>query len=581
MAALLLASASTSSAQDTIYESATSGPATTSGWNVNAQWIGVRFATTQSHRISALGARLGGYGTVFVAVFPIEEDLPPAPPDLDDAIFFGGVRAGTSSPLDVTAAADFILPPGEWGLVVGSDAGEFTGSAWIPHNNIEIGVPQYFRRDSLTGNWQLSERTPGTNFRNFRLFIEGEALPAECGNGFIEDGETCDGDGAGTGGETTECDVDCTTPSCGDGVHNASVGEFCDDGEQTASCDADCTRPVCGDGRVNTLAGEACDDAGASAACDANCTVAECGDGTLNLLADEECDHRGETAACNIDCTLAVCGDGKVNASAGESCDDQNDDEEDGCLGICVLSSCNNGVLEINEQCDDGRDNSDTEPDACRTDCRYAGCGDAVIDTGEVCDDGNDSNEDACLNDCDASFCGDGFVNGDEECDDANRVNSDECTDRCKEAACGDGYVQAGEICDDGNRNDDDGCTNQCLRPLCGNARIDRGEQCDDGNASENDGCLTTCRRPACGDGIVSGDEECDDGNEIDGDGCTSACIEDDGKPPTRTKPGSNGGGCATSRASYSGFSVIGLLLVAVLIGRRRRASASCRVDNR
>ena len=52
---------------------------------------------------------------------------------------------------------------------------------------------------------------------------------------------------------------------------------------------------------------------------------------------------------------------------------------------------CGDGVVDPEEQCDQGSANSDTAPDACRTDCREAYCGDAVVDTAETCDDGNAS----------------------------------------------------------------------------------------------------------------------------------------------------------------------------------------------
>jgi cysteine-rich repeat protein len=36
--------------------------------------------------------------------------------------------------------------------------------------------------------------------------------------------------------------------------------EYCDDGGESVECDADCTPSACGDGHVNTVAGESCDD---------------------------------------------------------------------------------------------------------------------------------------------------------------------------------------------------------------------------------------------------------------------------------------------------------------------------------
>ena len=64
------------------------------------------------------------------------------------------------------------------------------------------------------------------------------------------------------------------------------------------------------------------------------------------------------------------------------------------------LPGCGNGILEPDEQCDDGADNSDSEPDACRTSCRTPICGDGVADANEQCDDGNEWGGDGCTPEC-------------------------------------------------------------------------------------------------------------------------------------------------------------------------------------
>jgi len=85
--------------------------------------------------------------------------------------------------------------------------------------------------------------------------------PASCGNGHVEAPETCDGDDAGTGGETTDCDLDCTAAACGDDVVNGTAGEQCETGDACEACvvtfdpGGDGT---CGDGVVDP--GEACED---------------------------------------------------------------------------------------------------------------------------------------------------------------------------------------------------------------------------------------------------------------------------------------------------------------------------------
>ena len=55
------------------------------------------------------------------------------------------------------------------------------------------------------------------------------------------------------------CAPSCTTVAyCGDAVKNGT--EPCDSAAQSATCELDCTTPQCGDGTPNTAAGEACDD---------------------------------------------------------------------------------------------------------------------------------------------------------------------------------------------------------------------------------------------------------------------------------------------------------------------------------
>ena len=62
--------------------------------------------------------------------------------------------------------------------------------------------------------------------------------------------------------------------------------------------------------------------------------------------------------------------------------------------GCVAKPVCGNGVVEINEECDDGALNSDTVPDACRsTNCKRAFCGDGVVDLFEDCEGNNLSGE--------------------------------------------------------------------------------------------------------------------------------------------------------------------------------------------
>ena len=101
----------------------------------------------------------------------------------------------------------------------------------------------------------------------------------------------------------------------------------------------------------------------------------------------------------------AVCGNGVVQDD--EECDNGPSNAETGeCTPDCILNVCGDGLLLGGvELCDEGNLNSDVNPDACRANCVLAHCGDNVIDTDEECDagDANSSTEpDTCRLTCSA-----------------------------------------------------------------------------------------------------------------------------------------------------------------------------------
>ena len=217
---------------------------------------------------------------------------------------------------------------------------------------------------------------------------------------------------------------------------------------------------------------------------------------------------------------------------AGPGCKEKEKAEE-------TPSECGNGILEENEQCDDGADNSDTLADACRKLCMKAFCGDSVIDSGEECDNGPSNSNDTgstCSLNCTKATCGNGIRELTEECDDGNTEDNDGCLNSCEKAICGDGVVcteaiscallGAGvEQCDDGNTEDADECSNSCALLNCGDGILNpEHEECDDGNTENKDYCLNTCKHNLCGDGIVNAEvEACDDANAQ-----TEACGDDE-----------------------------------------------------
>lgn len=408
-----------------------------------------------------MGANVRGRGRVFAAALalgmfgcdsggsgstPIAMDMDAMPP--------GQAEGGTSDPgPDDNPAA----PDGGFDADAGTvTPGSPEGGAGDSGTTAEAGTPE------------AGSETPGA--------------AGFCGDGTVDDGETCD-----DGGESETCDTDCTVRECGDGVVNATAGEQCDDIGESATCDADCSAAFCGDGTINATRAEECDDSGESATCDADCTARSCGDGITNLTAGEQCDAAGETADCDDDCTPARCGDGTINATAGETCDDAG--ESATCDLDCSARSCGDGVINLTagEQCDDQMETAD-----CDDDCTLAFCGDGTTNDarGETCDDAGESA--TCDSNCSLRECGDGTINpsAGEQCDDEGESTT--CDDDCTVAYCG------------------DGTTNET-----------RGEQCDDGNDVEDDFCNDRCIEATCEDGTANGDE-----TDVDcGGSCAALCT--------------------------------------------------------
>jgi cysteine-rich repeat protein len=183
---------------------------------------------------------------------------------------------------------------------------------------------------------------------------------------------------------------------------------------------------------------------------------------TLVFAACSNGDHNNDSPDAGgvvIDAPTGVCGDGVVDGN--EQCDDGNAVTGDGCSASCMtelISKCGNGQLDGSEQCDDGNAASG---DGCSADCS--------VESGYDCT-GSPST-------CTAipPSCGDGMVNGTEECDDGNTADGDGCTAACQ--------IETGFTCA--------GVTSVCT-PLCGNGALDANEQCD-GGAVANAYCSAAC----------------------------------------------------------------------------------------
>ena len=195
-------------------------------------------------------------------------------------------------------------------------------------------------------------------------------------------------------------------------------------------------------------------------------------------------------------------------------------------LPVCVRSTCGNGHMDLDEECDDG---NNTGGDGCSPNCRVERCGDGILAQGEQCDDGNTMGGDGCSARCTIEICGNGILDraAGEQCDDGNTIDGDGCSASCTLPSCSNGIVDPYEQCDDGNTIDGDGCSTRCTIEICGNGILDRahGEQCDDGNATDGDGCEANCMLPSCRNGVLDYGEQCDDGNLVTVDGCSNDCT--------------------------------------------------------
>jgi cysteine-rich repeat protein len=351
-----------------------------------------------------------------------------------------------------------------------------------------------------------------------------------CGNGIIDPGEECDkGDiNHGNGNnDSGDCRTDCILNRCGDGYVN-SLGTHKEDCEglppvgfgnttvtptETANCNINCTTPHCGDNILNRHFVPAKLVGGAPAA-----GPEQCDDG-LRLAGD----------GCSPDCQFELCGNHVVDQ--GEECDGTP-----GCSSTCFLETCGNGIVDPGEECDDGdatHGNGNGIHADCRPDCVANRCGDGFRnDTvrlgvpAEQCDGGpqaaaNDrtaipTNTSNCNSNCKVPTCGDHVVNPlfvaqasppavpantlPEQCDPPDPLHG--CSAICRLENCGNGVKDPGEQCDDGDGVDGNACENDCTTPRCGNGIKDIGEQCDDGNSLNSDDCLNDCTFATCGDGF-------------------------------------------------------------------------------
>ena len=220
-----------------------------------------------------------------------------------------------------------------------------------------------------------------------------------------------------------------------------------------------------------------------------------CGDNSINVLG-EECDGKDFGG---VTCLSLGFDAGKLSCYLPGSIEECTFD-----ISGCYNFECGNGILELNEECDDG---NNVSLDGCSSECKIEiqdpQCGNGVEEIGEECDLG-------ILN---GFLCWAGY---EDSCTYCTSV----CSEKTIYFGCGDNVTQSCEECDDGNNLSGDGCSSECTieipEPQCGNGVEEIGEECDDGNNVSLDGCSSECKieiqDPQCGNGIIELNETCDDG---------------------------------------------------------------------
>lgn len=393
-----------------------------------------------------------------------------------------------------------------------------------------------------------------------------------CGNGAIENGESCDtAIAAGATGACPEvaadcddglaCTIDevtgsgCTTECAYTEITDVGAEDGCCPAGATTGEDSDCAAQ-CGNAQVDP--GETC-DTGIPAGVGRCVTAIDCDD--ANACTDDGVLSEGTCQAVCFNQPTSMLEDGDECCPISGNANTDSD-----CAPVC-----GNGTLEVGEECDIAIPSNiagacPIECDdglACTVDilsgsgcaahCSYQPITTPLSDDG-CCPAGGDANND---NDC-AAVCGNDVYEpgGNETCDigietgagacpggpsdcaDGNACTNDTasgvgCLAACSNSvvtvcASGDGCCPSGSC----NNNTDSDCDS-----LCGNAALEAGERCDTGVATGAGACPS---QTGCSDGIACTrdvvtaegcEQECAHqviSAPVDGDGCCAADYNTD-----------------------------------------------------
>jgi cysteine-rich repeat protein len=277
-------------------------------------------------------------------------------------------------------------------------------------------------------------------------------------------------------------------------------------------------------------------------------------------------------------CVASTCGDLVVDTAAGEECDDGNAFAFDGCDPPSCQFTCERAI-----DCDDGNpcDGMEmcptdshlcmegtpaAEGEACVTTavtgicrasdlrCVEPGCGNGVVEAEEECDDGNTDAADGCEPTCTVSCA------TDADCLDADQCNGNETCDLTTHACvdgpdptCGDTSACTTDTCDMNL-----GCLNTLIdgdsdghAPRMGTC----GDDCDDTNPTVFVGAEELC------DGL---DNDCDSISDnfvpswfidCDGDGFAPSTV---GAVQSCNPPGTPPGGCPPGAPQWVSLRPVG-----------------------
>jgi len=365
-----------------------------------------------------------------------------------------------------------------------------------------------------------------------------------CGNGVVDEGETCDT--AIAAGNPGFCETlqTCKAPSACVFTDLYSAG----------TCHALCVAT----GIVQRRSGDSCCPDGADWKVDNDCPVV-CGNGSIDD--NEKCDPGSDPGCETCDDGDACTTDGKRGVACDTTCvftPIATLIDGDGCcpagahgaLDSDCEPTCGNGILEPGESCDPAILRG--QPGACPTACAQSACFSNVLQgqaaecsarcvreeevtacrpgfTDGCCPSGCTARNDA---DCSDS-CGNGFVEEGETCDVAVVFGAGACNSTCPAAeACVSSWLQSEGTCQATclqvpieRSGPEDGC---CLpgaihsedpdcAPTCGDGRVDKpSEACDSAIAlGELGSCPVRCPQAVgCTAYEIVGNSE----------SCTAAC---------------------------------------------------------